>query len=399
MHILTYGDEDLSVSAGGARQVLELTAALAQRGHAVTLVAPEPMAPCRGLTGAVDAHWVPVMRRGLLRPLSFLLRSGRMLRRLMEGRRPDVLLWFDSPGQVAPLWALKDERCPLVYFVNGLPAEEVTGIWKIRPIRTLLTAGLHRGVARAQAVVSVCPELLEQLPPVAGQRRAVIRNGVAPDRFIPFPQAEARATLGLQGPGPSIGFVGGFFPWHGLETLVDAMSEVIGRYPGAQLLLVGEGQTKTALEQQVRDRGLARHVTFVGRAAFELVPLWIAACDVCVVLHKPTRSYPGDSMKLWEYLACGRPVVTTAGPGYGDLVESLGCGLSAAAGDPRDVARQLLRLLNDPSLRARMGAQARRAILGDHTWAARAGELERVCQDAIEQDRPLAAETTLVRAA
>lgn len=399
MHLLVYCDEDLSVSAGGARQVLELTAALARRGHAVTLVAPAPMASPGTLPTSIEACFVPVMRRGVLRPLSYLLRSSRMLRRLMKERRPDVVLWFDSPGQVAPLWACRGTRGPLVYFINGLPAEEVSGPWKMGPIRALLTAALHHGVARATAVVSVCPELLQQLPPVAGQRRAVIRNGVDPDRLTPCSQAEARSQLGLQGPGPYIGFVGGFFPWHGLETLVDAMPEVIARHPRAQLLLVGDGQTRATIQRRVEDRGLTTHITFVGRAAFDLVPRWIAVCDVCVVLHKPTRSYPGDSMKLWEYLACGRPVVATAGPGYGDTVEALGCGLSAAAQDSHDLARQLIRLLDDADLRVRMAVQARRAVLNDHTWAARAGELERVCQEALEQDRRWTEANVAVRAA
>lgn len=392
MRILTYCDEDLSVAAGGARQVLELAKALVSRGHEVTIVAPQPAQGGRGSHDfdQMRLRPVPIVRWGGLRPLSFLLGSLKVLSRALTEEHPDVLLWFDSPGQMAPLWVLKNEACPCVYFVNGLPHEEVQGLWQRIPIRQVLSYGLKRAARNAQALVSVCPELfssLERLQHVETERCAVIRNGVDPDRFFPQSHEKARTELGLTGAGPYVGFVGGFFPWHGLETLVEAIPSVANAYPGLQVLLVGEGQTKAQLEDLVHRKQLAAHVRFVGRAEFDTVPTWIAACDVCVVLHKQTRSYPGDSMKLWEYLACGRPVVTTAGPGYGETVELLRSGLATKPDDPDDLARQLLRLLVDRNLRATMGERGRAAVLQSHTWAARAAQLEEVCRRAVLSKR------------
>ncbi len=387
MRILAYCDEDLSVAAGGARQVLELAKALVQRGHDVTVVAPQPM-----VTGDPQAHdrlrmdTVPVVRRGGLRPLSFFLGSLTVLRRAVSTWRPDVVLWFDSPGQMAPLWAFRDHTCPIVYFVNGIPDEEVQGFWRRTPIRQLLSYGISQATRRAEAVVSVCPEVFESLRrvrPVEAERCVVIRNGVDPVQFAPQSASQARATLGLTGSGPYIGFVGGFFPWHGLETLVEAVPLVMKTFPDLQVLLVGDGQTKPVLERVVHQKHLTAQVRFVGRAELEAVPTWVAAMDVCIVLHKQTRSYPGDSMKLWEYLACGRPVVTTAGPGYGDTVEAMGAGLAAQPDDPSDLARQLIRLLENQDLRTQMGERGRSAVLQSHSWAARAAQLETVCRHVV----------------
>ena len=88
-------------------------------------------------------------------------------------------------------------------------------------------------------------------------------------------------------------------------------------------------------------------------------------------------------MKLWEYMACGRPIVATAGPGYGETLEKLRCGLSAKADDPTDLARQLLCLLVDQDLRRSMGERGQMAVVRSHTWAARAQQLEQVCHQAI----------------
>ncbi|HSS30769.1 MAG TPA: glycosyltransferase family 4 protein, partial [Nitrospiraceae bacterium] len=320
-----------------------------------------------------------------LRPFSFLIASWHVLRQELAAWRPEVLLWFDSPGQIAPLLALSDHACATVLFVNGLPEEEVQGVWRLPFVRWILRAALKKAACRVQAVVSICREIVAQMENAWGippESCHVIRNGVDEDRFHPQPHDAARTALGLSVDGPYIGFVGGFFPWHGLETLIDAVPFVHAKVPSATFLLVGEGQTKFALEQLVQQQGLAERVRFVGRADWARVPTWIAACDVCVVLNRQTRSYPGDSMKLWEYLSCGRPVVTTIGPGYGETVEAIGCGLAAKPGDASDVARQLVRLLEDPVERMKMGERGRMAVIQAHTWDARAKELEQVCSAA-----------------
>lgn len=388
MHILTYCDEDLGIAAGGSRQVLEFAKALAVHGHTVTVVAPESEQPRPHISVPSQIHiqMVPVLRWRALRPISFLLRSKRILTRLLRDTNPDVLLWFDSPGQLAPLWAVQKHSCPVVYFVNGIPNEEVQGMWRLAPFRSLLSHGLRLAARHANVIVSVCPELfrsLKSVEPVNSDKCAVIKNGVDPVHFSPQPQHAARKELLLVDQGPYIGFVGGFFPWHGLDTLVDAIAIVAKSHPTVQCLLVGEGQTKPALKAQVDRLHLSRHVHFVGRIDFDTVPKWIAACDVCVVLHRQTRSYPGDSMKLWEYLACGRPVVATAGPGYGDVVVDFRCGLSVQADDHDDLAHHIITLLDNPELREKMGQRGRSAVVQTHTWSARAAQLEQVCHQAI----------------
>lgn len=390
MRILMYCDEDLGVAAGGSRQVLEFAKALALRGHVIVIVAPQSERPCPGITmpAQVQICMVPVIRRGGLRPVSYLINSTRALTRVVHDQPPDFVLWFDSPGQIAPLLTLRQTSCPILYFVNGLPAEEARGIWRLAPLRALLTYSLRLGVRRATFVLSVCPELLlglHELDPIDSKKWSVVRNGVDSDHFIPHPQEKSRKALTLVDQGPYIGFVGGFFPWHGLDTLVDAIAIVAKSFPTVHCLLVGEGQTKQALEARVHHLQLSPYIHFVGRVDFADVPQWIAACDVCVVLHRQTRSYPGDSMKLWEYLACGRPVITTAGAGYGDTVETLHCGLSARANDSDDVARQIVALLENAELREEMGKRGRSAVVQSHTWSARAAQLEQLYHHAIGQ--------------
>ena len=392
MNILVFCDEELAVAGGGSRQVVEFVRALAARSHVVRVVAPKPRSDMdRSLKiDGVRAVWVRVLRLPVLRPLCYLAASAAVLFRTMWNEKPDVLLWFDSPGQIAPLWCAGLLRCPYVLFVNGLPAEELTGLWSWGPLRRAVQRGLRVSAQGAHAVVSVCREIplwMQSEWGIDPARCRVIRNGVDPAACAPRDKAEARRRLKLNPDQFYIGFIGGFFPWHGLDMLVEAMAIVRRDYPAATLLLVGDGPHKSGLESLVSQRGLQETVSFVGRVAFEEVPWWIGASDLCVVLHRPTRFYPGDSMKLWEYLSCARPVVATAGEGYGDFVEALGAGVSVKRDDAEALAEELLRCIKNPVAAARMGQSGRAAVVRAHTWEARVIELEQTF--GILPDEPL----------
>lgn len=385
MNILVFCDEDLGVAGGGAQQVVQFVRALAVRGHVLRVVAPTPSADMKDDASLISARglWVWVPRVPMIRPWVYLFGSAITLLWSMWREKPDVMLWFDSPGQVAPLICAGVMRCPYVLFVNGLAGEELTGLWGWKPIRNLIQGALRVSGKRAQAIVSVCREIplwMQREWGIAVDRCYVIRNGVDSSVCSPRRKEEACHRLGLDPDTQYIGFVGGFFPWHGLDTLVEAMLIVRRECPAVKILLVGDGHTRPELQAMVRQRGLEAIVSFVGRVRVEEVPWWIGASDLCVVLHRSVRFYSGDSMKLWEYLACARPVVATAGEGYGDMVEKLGAGLSVKEEDPMGFADGMLRLLRDPLSARKMGQAGRVAIVRSHTWDARAMELERVCR-------------------
>lgn len=392
MRLVVFCDEDLGLPGGSSRQVLEWVRVLGHRGHDICVVAPQPS---RSFTGEqswpkVRYRWVWAPRLSVLRSLVYLGMSGLALTWTMLRWRPDCLLWFDAPGQVSPLLAAALTGCPYLLVVNGLPDEEVSGIWKYGSVRRLLSWMLKVCARKAEGVVSVCQEIVSSMQQqwnIREDRCWVIRNGVDPDHFSPQEAVAARRRIGLGETCHYVGFVGGFFPWHGLEVLIEAVPLVLKQGMDVRFLLVGDGPMRQQLESQVIARGLQPSIRFVGRVDFEEVPRWIAACDVCVVLHRQTRSYPGDSMKLWEYLSCGRPVVTTVGPGYGETVEAIGCGLAAEPDDAQDLARQLVRLLEDPDERMKMGERGRMAVIQAHTWGARAQELEHVCSAVLAATR------------
>jgi glycosyltransferase involved in cell wall biosynthesis len=210
-----------------------------------------------------------------------------------------------------------------------------------------------------------------------------IETGLAPDgvdlkRFDPPVSREAaRAQLGL-GPGPWVVYVGGLYAGRGVETLFAAAAGL-----PVQVLIVG-GRDEADLagwRAQAAAAGAAR-VRFEGYQAPARIPLYLFAADILAMPYG-SRILTGSGeditcwtspLKLFEYLAAGRPIVASDVQAVrGVLVHDS----NALLGAPEDVAGlrdSIRRLLADPALAGRLAAAARQTARG-HTWAARAGSI------------------------
>jgi glycosyltransferase involved in cell wall biosynthesis len=194
--------------------------------------------------------------------------------------------------------------------------------------------------------------------------------GVNPERY-PAELLEERAAARRPF---TVGFVGAFRPYHGLETLVDAFALLRRAHPDARLLLVGDGPERPAVEAQVEGLGVADGVTFVGAVPHEEVPAQLACMDAGVAAYPADRHYLSP-MKVLEYLAAGLPVVASGVDQLADLIEDGRSGLLCGPDDPDSLAAGLERLASDPALRARLGTAGRDRVLAHYTWDAFVGRI------------------------
>lgn len=164
-------------------------------------------------------------------------------------------------------------------------------------------------------------------------------------------------------------YAGAFGGRHrGLDTLVEAMPDVLAAEPEAVLVLVGDGPERKSLERRADELGLDGHVRFDGWQPFERIPSYIEAADVCVVPHRSTpHTETTMPHKLFQYMLVGRPVVVSDCAPLRRVVDDAEAGEIFHAGDPHDLARAIVRLL-DPHERARAGAAGRAAAVDRHNW-------------------------------
>jgi len=160
---------------------------------------------------------------------------------------------------------------------------------------------------------------------------------------------------------------------HGLETLIDAAG-LLQHDPDILVALAGNGAAKRELEKRVGERGLT-NVVFLGELPLEQIPLAIGRADICFAGER------GDayqekliSVKLFEYMACERPVVgSVVGESARVIAESKG-GLVICPGDAEAIADSILRLKSDPKRRRAMGKAGLKYVETNYSrsdWARR----------------------------
>lgn len=270
---------------------------------------------------------------------------------------------------------------PLILEVNAPLCDEQDGYEKFA-----LTETARRMQARilgqADALVVVSGWLGEwaEAQGVDPARIHVIPNGVS-SRFLDeeISGDAVRAELGLQGTSV-VGFVGSFHWWHDVGGLLKAFSALADRDPALRLLLVGSGEKRKRLESRVAELGLGPRVVFTGKVPHDRVPEYVAAMDVAVVPYGPLKEFFFSPVKLFEYMAAGRPTVAASLGQIPEIVEHAKTGWLYPPGDAARLAEGIETFLRDPDLAARASAAARDVVRARHTWkhiADRVAELGR----------------------
>ncbi len=139
----------------------------------------------------------------------------------------------------------------------------------------------------------------------------------------------------------------------GFDVLIDAFSRIHQRHPHWRLRILGEGEERPRLEQQVLKRGLTQRVELAGRCSDALEQ--IARAGIFVLSSR----YEGFPNVLVEAMACGRPVISTdCRSGPADMIDPGRNGWLVPVGDTGALAQALDRLISAPEERLRMGRAA-----------------------------------------
>ena len=172
-------------------------------------------------------------------------------------------------------------------------------------------------------------------------------------------ESDARAALGLSEDVPVISTLANIRPVKGIDVLVRAAAQVCRKFPKAVFLVIGSAlvpETYAQLQTLVRSLGLQDNVRFLGKQANPF-PILRASDVFCL----PSRN-EGFSNALIEAMGCGLPCVATRVGGNAEALEEGTSGYMVESEDSDAMAERILRLLQDPESRARMGAAALRTV-------------------------------------
>lgn len=260
-------------------------------------------------------------------------------------------------------------RLPLVKEVNGIESAlaRITGftdsfsLWIIDRIERF-------NMPRADKIIVVASKLKETLQHDYGvpeDKIVVIPNGANIELFKPMNTDQARRQVNLAQAGHLVVFVGDLVAWQGVDYLIKSVPYVVKECPEARFLIVGDGMLRQELVELAGQVGVSDKIIFTGMVPYQEVPLYINAGDVCVLPKKPVLCSP---LKLYEYMACAKPVVATRIPGL-EILEEHGAGLLFNPTDSQELADAVITLLKNGELRRELGKNGRKYIVENQSWA------------------------------
>jgi glycosyltransferase involved in cell wall biosynthesis len=183
---------------------------------------------------------------------------------------------------------------------------------------------------------------------------------VAPLAESTLTRAQCRALLGYDQDEFVIGSLGFIAPTKRIEAVLEAVSELISRYPHVRLACVGEAVADYDVQAAVRRLGLEGHVRFTGYVTGEELDAYTRAVDVGVNLRYPT--WGESSGTLIRLMSAGKPVLVTDAGSFAELPGGSVVKIPAGPSEGEMLVRHLSRLIADDELRSTIGHAARAYI-------------------------------------
>lgn len=178
------------------------------------------------------------------------------------------------------------------------------------------------------------------------------------------------SRLGIPRHRKVIVYLGGLDLYKGVETLLDALPEVLRHVPEAFLLLMGYPQEEH-YRRRAAELGVAEAVRVTGRIAYEDAPRYLTLGDIAVA---PKRSQTEANGKIYTYMACGLPTVAFDTVVNRDILGDLGV-YARTLGDTAGLAEAIVELLRDDERRKTLAERVRERAVRDYSWDAVAGRL------------------------
>jgi len=372
MRIFYFARIDIGRDDAGTRHVFDTCKQFASMGHEILLFVPN-LGAKRQLPG-VSIVQVPVLfRKSFVTYFTFHFFLFFYLLGHCLKNKPDAVYTRQQPLEWWATWLKIVFRFRYGIEVNGLTLVELkinhVALWIIFVVRWIEWISFRFPdfwvVPTVQIRDFLCKEY--HLDP---NRFLVVSNGADEEKFLPMDSDSCRRQLGLDKDAKYLLFMGGFLNWHGILELIEIMPNLVRINSNIKMLLVGEGVLTSKLQARTDILGIAENVVFCGRRPLEEMPLFINASDICLVPFFDERSsFTGLSpLKLFEYMACGKPVVSSAIGGLDSFFKSYDVGEVVSSDDPMEWIPVILSLLNDLERMKRCGENGRQAVVKHFNW-------------------------------
>jgi len=408
MHILLIHQAFAALDEPGGTRHHEFARFLASKGHQVTVIA-SPVSYLTGVPGSVPppsyeesggsrggaGGGVTILRSYTYAALhkSFVHRVLAFLSFMVSSffaglrvKNVDVV-WGTSPPifQGVTAWTLaRLKGARFLFEVRDLWPDFAIAVGVLTdPALIRISLWLERFLyRRADRVMVNSPGYVDHVRGRGAVRVALVPNGADPEMFDPADSGDSfRETNHLEGK-----FVVMYAGAHGLSNDLGVVLEtarMLADLPGTEIVLLGDGKEKPALQTQAAAMGLG-NVLFLPPVPKARMGAVLAGADACIAILKPLEAYKTTyPNKVFDYMAAGRPVALAIDGVIRQVVEAAGCGMFSAPGDAAALAETIRALAADPQRSRNMGLAGRRYLEAHFSRAVIVGQLEELLEEMV----------------
>lgn len=258
-------------------------------------------------------------------------------------QRPDAII-TRSPIPLGAYLVGMLRRVPLIKEIHTDMADEAPLAFAGRPLMKMGFMLLHHldvwSARRADGLIfnnTVLERHFLKKYLAADTPTVTVPNGTNVSVFRRLDRQQCRKELGLASDRRYLVWVGAINPWHGVERILALADVLPSEY---EVLIVGKA-TSSYARSLVEGRGPGR-ARMVGAVPPEMAARYINAADACLLTVADVRVSPGSPLKLFDYAACGTPVICQRDTeGYSDIVCGTGIGVAVDFNDPAACARDI----------------------------------------------------------
>jgi PEP-CTERM/exosortase A-associated glycosyltransferase len=317
-------------------------------------------------------HTLPILDQW-----SIVTTLRRRLEEILSVERPK-LLHVHSPclNALAALPLARRLRLPLIYEVRALWEDGAVdrGACKEGDARYRVSRMLETRVCRsANHVVTICQGLRNEMVSrgLRADQVTVAPNSVDLKRFCsPVSWDEATSRQLRITKGKTMGFIGSFFPFEGLDVLMKAVPLIRSREPMARFVIVGDGPDTVRIRELAQKLSVQDAVTFTGRVPHHDVERYYGLIDIMIYPRISNRvTELVTPLKPLEAMAQGKIVVASNVGGHREMVFSGRNGVLFAAGDPQSLADACLELIQRPESWSALRENAQKYVTAERSWA------------------------------
>lgn len=243
---------------------------------------------------------------------SMLFSQYREIHRQIKEFKPDVIIGFGIVNTYLASRIAKKEKIPFIYYWIDV-------LHMLIPDKgfEMIGESLEKWtIKNSNLVLTINHKLEEVVKNLGAKNTDVIGAGIDLEKFDPnLDGSELREEFGIENEDIVLFFMGFLYHFSGLKEIILELSKQ--DHLNLKLLIVGDGDAYSDLKYLIEKNVLEDKVLLVGRKNYSEIPKYIAAADICILPADPNEKIMQDivPIKLYEYMAMGKPVITTMLPG------------------------------------------------------------------------------------